>query len=201
MTPAEIIQEVLDLLERPDLEALAYTRFRVALRSAHNVEVMRRDLTTENFLLSDYTVTEGAVSLTLPTRFRKLYRLSSYNAAGDVDVEFKDRGRDTELKNYWGLVYSQVYSIFGLLLNVQGISTDATHLRLQFVRYPTYEDEGGGVWVTDSWIAIEAPELISAYLQHQLALLTEDSAQITTAEKLIQMTRRDFINSYVEEII
>jgi len=201
MTPMQIIAQVLDNLERPDLESLAISRFRPALRAAHNVEIFRRDLVSESFLLSDYVVLDGKVTLDVPERFRKLIRVYTTNAAGVVDKEFKDLGSKIEYKTYFGFQIQQTYNIFGSSLNVNGISTDATHAVLEFARFPSFEQDESDEWVTDSWIAIEAPEVIEAYLQHQLAMMTEDAQQISNAEKMVQMSRRDLIAAYVEEIV
>lgn len=200
MTPQEMMDQVISVLERPDLASLAVTRFPQALRSAHSVEYTRRDLTNKTWLISSLAVLDGKVGVTIPARMRKIHRLYTRDAAGVLVEEFQDLQNKAELTSYFGFKILQTYNIFGINLNVAGISASAYQLRIEYFQFPTWTQEAG-VWTTNSWIADSHPELIMAYLQHQLALITEDANQINSAEKQIQMCRRDFIASIVEDIV
>jgi hypothetical protein len=199
-TPAQIVSNVLDILERPDLYDLGISRFQSALKTVHSIERLRRDLANERVLLSDYSVIDGKVGIPIPARFRDMYRLWSSNSAGEVDREFYSLGNRIELKTYYGFKILQTYNIFGSILNITGISVDATHLEIDYLRFPTWElvdDE----WETDSWIAVEEPGLLESAVRVQLAGITEDSDQIRSAEREFAFRRQEFINNYVGEIV
>lgn len=201
-TPAQIIENVLDNLERPDLQSLAVSRFSKALRSAHSIELFRRDLTSVSYTLSDYAVLNGRVGFPLPADYRKIYRIVGLDAAGIQQAVFEDLKSQPELRTYYGVRKQRVFNIFGAVLNLEGVDSTITAIRLEYFKFPNFvSNSQTGEYTTDSWIAADSPEVVEAYLQHNLAMLTEDSAQIASAEKLVQMTRRDLINNYVEDIV
>lgn len=200
MTPQEMMDQALVALERPDLGAMAVLRFPQALRSAHSVEFLRRDLTTKVWTVASLGVLDGKVGVAVPVRLRKIHRIYTWDSAEVVVDEFSDLQNKPNLYEYYGHKILQTYNVFGPNLNLAGISTNAITLRLEYFQFPTWEQDGG-VWITNSWIADLHPELIIAYLQHQLAMVTEDANQISSAEKQIQMCRRDFIASHAEDIV
>jgi hypothetical protein len=203
MTPAEIIAKVLDTLERPDLEAQAYNNFNSALKSAHSIEVFQRDLVELPYALSEYAVVEGAVGVPVPGRLRKILRVFSTKTDGSiVDQAFAFMGNKLELRNYFGFKQRQTYTIFANVMNIAGLSANADVLNVQYAAFPELAfDPESETWITDSWIAVEMPEVIEAYLQHRMASITEDANQINTAEKYIGMCRADLIRTYAAEIV
>lgn len=204
MTPAEIVAQVLDNLERPDLESMAYANLNSALKSAHGIEVFMRDLVELPFDLSAYAVVSGAVGIPLPTRLRKILRIYTTDSAGAVvDETFIPKLNSVpRLKNYFGFTIENTYSVFGNTLNVKGMSANAANLNVQYAGYPELTfDALTSIWATDSWIAVEHPEIIIAYLQHRLATLVEDQNQVASAEKFIGLHRVELLRAYADEIV
>lgn len=203
MTPTEIIDQTLDILERHDLAAMALSAFNSALKSAHSIDHFRRDLVEEVFDLAEYAVVAGSVGLAVPTRLRKVYRIFTKDSAGNVlDEAFYNIGDKLELRNYFGFTEEHTYALFGPVLNIRGMSAGAAFVHVQYLAHPTYTYNPETLaWETNSWIALEAPETIVARLQHRLAQLTEDQNQINSAEKYMSLTRQELLANYSHEIM
>lgn len=204
MTPAEIVARVLDTLERPDLEDIAINNLNSALKSAHSIEVFRRDLVELPYALGDYAVVDGAVGIPIPPRLRKITRIYTTDSTDAViDEGFIPKLNSAPtMRNYFGFIIPNTYSLFGNVLNVKGMSAQAFTLNVQYASFPELVfDVDTSTWQTDSWIAVEYPEVIIAYLQHRVATMTEDAAQIGSAEKYIGMCRADLIRNYADEIV
>lgn len=201
MTPLQIVSAVIAELERPDLRSMANDRFRTALHSAHGIEKFRRDLADDTFWLGNYTVLDGKVSIPIPVRFREMTRIRTQKPAGtDLQTNFMDLKNKLELRDYWGRLQEQTYNIFGPSINLGGISTTATHVVFEYLRWPTYF-LNGAEYTTNSWIAAEFPELIKAYLRHELAMIVGDEDQKNAAATQVNLMRQTLIAQYVEDIL
>ena len=203
MTPQEIVSNVLELLERPDLEVLAFSRLGKAINSAHSNQFFLQDQTYVDFLSADVITGEGTAILDVPPRFRSLQRIETLDAVGaPLQREFANLRDGLSVRNYYGFRATSTYSKIGKVINLFGVDTRAETVRVHFVSYPTYElNPLTQVWETDSWIVDELGALVEAYLLFDLAVVTADTERKSDASAQINLYRQELLHNYVNDYI
>lgn len=203
MTPQEIIDKVLEDLERPDFETLAPAKFHEALRMAHSVECFQQDLVREVFPVEDLLIIEQQGTLTAPTLLRKVWRIYTTDQHGSVlnqrFIDLKNRASSTD---YFGVKAHSTYSRFGKQITLTGISAQAANIVFEYVSFPEFSyNTATSAWETDSWILESSPFTIQWYLQYLLANLTDSEDQKAAAEVLLAAARRNLLTDYVDNIL
>jgi hypothetical protein len=210
-TPAEMIASVLSRFSRPDLEEEVTLRFPRALKSAHSVNDFRRDLATT--YVYDPMVVAGIANISVSVNFPRLRKIKSISTYADfVTVEllttpvgqhitsYKDRtlGEFT----YYGFQHAQTWLLAGDVLNLSGVESPARVIGVYGVYYPTYVfNEFANEWETSSWLMIEYPDIVEAYLNLYVAQRIQNKDQIATYERELFRVRQELISTYEQELV
>lgn len=183
-TLEEIIAEVLELLDRPDLLAIARKRARNVLKSCHASADFHRDLvaTTPVAISSGSTDSE----LTLPDNFRILYQVVGYGSDGtQLDTPYVLR-RAVPVRSYFGFIGGNAtYFLSGGLLVLKHIAPVPTTVGYYYFKYPTFvvstDPETLNQVSSDSWILNQHSEVVLKGLLFELAKLVEHKVFMQTA--------------------
>jgi len=200
MTPAEVISEVLDEIERPDLESMAQIRLQHSVYETHAVAFFDRDKVE---LDTAVVPNQSYLEIPRPSRFRKLACIQALNAAGEVvSDDFKEKGLKKQVTNYFGFIEPNTYRISGSVIRVdfaspcgEAIST----IRVIYWEFPTYSITAG-VITCDSWIMDQYPQPIVADLCLRLAGTTDDDSQFTKLRLMREEGRMHLFNNYPSDI-
>jgi hypothetical protein len=212
MTPNELIAKVMDTQSRQDYETELLAQFPTALRSAHGVNDWRRDQKTISVF--DPLIADGNCTIPIVTDLPKLRKISgiriysSYTTVGlintvgtEIPSTFKNI-LDSGQFDYYGIPFQQTYSIFGSILNLNGIDASTTAVSVSGLFYPTFEVNSlSGEYETDSWIMIEFPEMVEAYLDLWVARKSKDAASIQSYGQALAMARQQLITSFEQELL
>lgn len=203
MTPQEIIDKVLEDLERPDFESLAPSKFHEALRMVHSVENFQQDLAREVYPIGDLLVFEQQATFLTPARLRKIWRIYTKDSHGqELNRRFVDLRNKTEAVDYFGVKAHSTFTRFGPNITLTGISEESAEVFVEHVRFPEFTYNGtSGEWETDSWIVTESPFTVQYYLQFLLANLTDSADQKAAAQVLMASARRNLLADYVDNIL
>lgn len=215
-TIPEIFGWVQDECSRPDMDDLLNRSINPALRSAHSTEKFKRDLAEVS--VKDPAIFDGVsqigISLNFP-RLREIRKIDLYTAYTEVgsvvvptestkilNTEFKDLMDTDSGRDYYGLEFGQTYSIFGDVLNLKGVDTSTTAVKVSGLYWPTLTTNVlSGDLETNSWICIEYPILIQAYLVLAHARATKDKDRINAAITSIQQYKAEFLHSFASELL
>lgn len=212
MTPNELIAKVMDTHSRQDYETELLAQFPTALRSAHGVNDWRRDQKTVSVF--DPLIADGNCTIPIVTDLPKLRKISgiriysSYTTVGlintvgtEIPSTFKNI-LDSGQFDYYGIPFQQTYSIFGSILNLNGIDASTTAVSVSGLFYPTFELNAlSGEYETDSWLMIEFPEMVEAYLDLWVARKSKDAASIQSYGQALAMARQQLITSFEQELL
>lgn len=218
MTPAEVIEPVLEILERPDLESMAYTRFNSALKSAHSIERLRQDLRT-GYILNPSAVNEVVTFLKEDTapRSREIYSIDLYQnftepTPGNVIVldadlitiprpyvNVVDR---IAAKDYYGYKYMHTYTLLGAIGRISGIEQGVKAIGVTYLSFPTFtRNLITSEYESDSWILTEFHEIVAAFLRQHLSTVIDSDSIKTDALREVAFQRQEFIKTYVKDIL
>lgn len=183
-TLEEVIAEVLELLDRPDLLSLARKRVRNVLKSCHASADFHRDLVA----FAPVAVASGDTTseLTLPENFRKLYQVVGYGSDGEQLLTPYELRRAVPARTYFGFVGATAnYFLSGGLLALTHIAPVPTTVGFYYFKYPTYvvstATETVGQVSSDSWVLSFYPEAIVKGLLTELAKAVEHKVYTSTA--------------------
>lgn len=215
MSITTIVTELLDELERPDLQKKCQTFVPQAIRFAHSARLFSKDLTTT--VVADPVVTDSnRVSLSLIDdlpRLRKVFQLNFYAGyseplPGDyspfneilVDQPYRNRAEMNDVKDYYGFQYKNVYAMAGDQLVIDGADKQTKALAIRYFAWPEISiNEVTREYQTDSWIVREWPELVKAYLRRKLASVIDKRELRNDALEDFRLTYESFLNENSEE--
>lgn len=216
MTPAEIIEEVLSDLVRPDLGDRARVKFAQTVRAVHAIDQFRQDLTLHMILDPDPIdkVVRFSVSETIP-RFRKISSVRLYTDYAHVngmtfperEIILPDEGfvngvEKLKVRDYFGFRYPFTYSIVGDVGGISGVSSNVKCIEIVALTYPEVKvDPVDGELSTDSWIVRDCPELVQAQLKWEIAKLIQDRETKRNAEETIMFERDNFLRQHLNDTI
>lgn len=202
MTPLEVINEVIDDFERPDLFEVAERKFPQCLVSAHSVDSFARDLKEEIYPYNELLINNSAATIIPPDGFRKVWRLFTQTDSGNiVDKQFLDQTALISLRDYFGYRIPQTFNRFGNKLNVTGLSVNANNLHLHYLSFPVITVDTNGQMQADSWILQEFPQLVVAYLKYAVAPILQQESEVAAAQQQVLTYRREILSIYVEELL
>lgn len=220
MTPSEVVADLLELLERPDLESLAFSRFYSALQSAHKVERLRKDLYIG--VISDPSVVQGKFTFVqddyLP-RCREVRNITLYKdyivpslpddpIVIDPDKEiplsspFVDLVDRVSARDYYGIKYPHTYTRIGSTVTLSGVSEQTKLIAITYLGFPSFsKDPISGEYESDSWILREFPQLVQAFLRQHLATVIDSDSIQSAAMRELAFQRQEFIGIYAKDAI
>lgn len=175
-TLEDVIAEVLELLDRPDLLSVARKRVRNVLKSCHASADFHRDLTA--FAPVAVAPNTSESELTLPDNFRKLYQVTGYGSDGVQLLTPYRLRRAVPVQSYFGFVGADAtYFLSGGLLVLNHIAPVPTTTGFYYFKYPTFvvstATETVGQVSTDSWILNQHSEAVLKGLLFELAKMVE----------------------------
>lgn len=197
-TIAELVDNVTGFYTRPDLEDRILAYAKTALYCAHKVDKFARDLSTVT--LVNPTILEGKVTLSISLdvpRLRDVRSIDLFREYTGTTPNFiatesskiianpgyqnlNDLGSDT---NYYGFRFEKLYSIAGTTLNLTGVDSATRAIRLSGLFLPTYIlNTLTLLWETNSWIMIECPELVEAYMRIRACEIIADDKKLRAAQ-------------------
>ena len=208
----ELITKVMATHSRLDLEQELLGQFPASLRGAHGVNEFRRDQKTlsvfDPLVASDTCTIEITADLPKLRKVKGIKLYSSYTGVSPnqvVGTEIPSTYVDilsTGEFNYYGLTYVQTYSIFGTKLNLTGVDASTVAVSVSGLYYPTFTlNTNLGEYETDSWLMLEFPEMVEAYLDLWVARKSKDAANIQTYGQALAMTRQQLITSFEQELL
>lgn len=203
MTPSDVINEVLDDLERDDLIQVAESKFQAALKSAHAVDSFAQDLMQVDFDITNLIVNQGKTSIVPPDGFRKVWDLRTIDSSGGVFPDgFRNQRNLQTLRDYFGFQIPRTFSQFGKKnINLTGVDANASAIRLTYLSFPVVTVATDGTLSADSWILDEFPQMVSAYLKWYLAPVTQQEDVANAAAQQVQNYHRELLSIYVEELL
>jgi hypothetical protein len=195
----DIVQDAIDLIERPDLRSLATRMLRRAVLEWHGCDAFDRDRVSLDIAVATTAV---EYSDTLPERFRMLEAVEGLLA--DVVVaeaaQFKER-RGEVLRDYFGYKHGKTWSLLGNNLNFRW-DTNLDTLRLTYLGFPTWttepseDDPDVELITTDSWIVREYDKgLLYATLMN-MTMGVDKSAEATSWKNLAEQAKNELIRNY-----
>lgn len=216
MTPAEIIDEVLVELSRPDFVRKAQAVFAEVVKSVHSINNLSRDLKTA-YILDPNIINDRAtfsVRQDLPG-FRSLRGIRVFKSY-TVDVQdnvipsnellegikFQKGATNLELRDYYGFRNRYIYSIVGDVGTITGVDALSTCIEILYLSYPTITiDPVTTELSTNSWIVEDHPELVKAALAARLAQLTSSPELINIFGTILNQLKIEFIDQHLNEIL
>lgn len=183
-TLEEVIAEVLELLDRPDLLSLARKRVRNVLKSCHASADFHRDLVA--FAPVAVAPNTSESELTLPDNFRKLYQVTGFGSDGvQLTTPYVLR-RAVPVRSYFGFVGGEAtYFLRGGLLVLSHIAPVPTTTGFYYFKYPTFvvstAPEPLAQVSTDSWILNQHTEAVLKGLLFELAKTVEHKVFMQSA--------------------
>lgn len=192
MTPNDIVDAVLDEIERPDLATMAQIRLQQSIYETHAIAFFDRDKT---YLDTPVVPGQSYLNITRPARFRKLACIQALDSAGNVVFEaFKDKGLKKEVTNYFGFQEVNTYRISGNTIRVDfspSLGVDYANVRVWYWEFPTYSVTGGTIG-SSSWICTEFSGVIIADLALRLSGATDDDTAFQK-QRIAREEGRDFL--------
>lgn len=213
-TVNESIDKVLDDLSRPDLTDRALRQFPQCLQSAHSTESFRRDVKTVS--IANPAIVSNIVQLTttldLP-KLRGVRKVECFTAftLGDGDVvipsglitpnTFVDLSDANSEFNYYGFGYAQSYVLLGNTLTIKGVDTTTLAISVTGQHWPSYAlNELINEYETDSWLMLEFPQIVEAYLRLFVTRLAKDKDGMAIEMSSIQQLKLELLHAYPQEI-
>lgn len=213
-TSSEIVEQVIDELERPDLFNKIAANFPAAVRSAHRVGEYRKDLKLA--YLTSFTNVDGVVKSIIGTDLpntRKFYHFHEYASFTQVGTAiypqnpvylgpYTERQGVEMVRDYYGFEKTKVYSQVGRELILSGVSSQATCIETLALVWPNVVYNSlTQEYDADSWIMEECPELIQAYLRVRAAEILKSREHLQLAMNSLQSVRKEFTDGLAGEII
>lgn len=184
MTPQMIVQNVLTRAERPDLLQDAYGFFFAALKSAHGAYRFRRDIKVKPVTSISRNSTTGIATIQMPTEVREIIKITTKNSSGtELTSNFINSANDLNLVNYYGFAYPQTYIVSGRDINIKGLDATATTIDIRCLAWPTFVyDSLTSSYSSDSWLMVEFPQLVEAWLATLIGRRAKDKEVVAQAE-------------------
>lgn len=222
MTPDEIINNVCEEYERPDMVYKLSNKFPFCVRSAHSVERFARDMTEASLVGFSINTSDprnpGLVQVTqddnLPrcreVRYIIPYRTYTEPSPGVIIPgelipgvrDFVPTHERVAVRDIYGYIIPNTFSQLGNVLSITGVDTNATCLVIGYLSFPnTFFSSEEDSWMTDSWILRDFPELIAAYLGRELAKMVDSRTMLSSAMDKLSQTRADFIDVYSHQVL
>jgi hypothetical protein len=211
ITPAEIIANVADKYDRPDLVDKLSVQFQSVLREAHGIEVYTRDLELQYVANPFISSNKTSINSTgLAKSVRRIVKIETYNSftglgtlispyvAGPVQQDkFRDMSIGFAETDYYGFKYDQTWAQLGSTITINGVNQDTTMLGILALVWPTYTyNTLSDLYETDSWIMLEWPGLIEAILSIRAMQITQNTEALGTAQQMYKLQRQQFITAY-----
>lgn len=202
-TLEEVIAEVIELLDRPDLLGIARKRVRNVLKSCHASADFHRDLVavTPQAISGSSTTS----SFDLPENFRKLYQAVGYGSDGTVLTTAYALKRALPARSYFGFVQSTAtYFLSNGQLVLDHIAPIPATAGYYYFKYPTFvvsqATETLGQVSTDSWVLDNNAEAVMKGLLYELAKAVEHKMYAQTAGAEYQQALYTMLTSELVEI-
>lgn len=193
----DIVQDAIDLLERPDLHSLAVRMLRRALLEFHGCDNFDRDK-----VILDVAVSLTAVELSeaLPVGFRSLFSITGLRADEVIVEQFKER-RGEVLRDYFGYKEGKTWMLLGSNLNLRWDCSLDT-IRLGYYGYPTWstaddlDNPGQLLITTDSWIVNEFDEGLLYKTLVNMAMGVDKGEEAARWEVKVREAKAALIRNY-----
>ena len=202
-TLEEVIAEVLELLDRPDLLAIARKRVRNVLKSCHAYADFHRDLVT----VTPVAVASGDTSSTLelPDDFRKLYQVVAYGTDGEQLVAPYALRRALPVQSYFGFTGVQAnYFLSGGQLILNHIAPVPNTVSYYYFKYPSFsvstQPETLAQVTSDSWVLNQYTEAVLKGLLFELAKAVEHKLYVQSAGSDYQQALYTMLTNELVEI-
>ncbi len=210
----EVIAKVEDDMSRQDLSDRLLAQIPQCIMSAHGLSTFRRDMLTKS--VSGFTNTSNIVVLSTVTHLPKLKKpksirqFSSFTLDGAIVVpgteilpgKFVDLSDANSEFNYYGFGYTQSFTLLGSALTIKGVDASALALSVTGNFWPSYTYNSlSGEYESDSWILLEFPQMVEAYLRYYVAKITKDKDLIKAEENNILMVRGELLTNYAGDIV
>lgn len=216
LTVKELVAEVADSLDRPDITDRLAKQFQEVLREAHAIDTYRFDLAEQYvaapFISSNQTTINTALLAKTVRGISKIETFDTYTGDGSVltpyitgpvqQNNFIDISTTMGKADYFGFNYSQTWARLGNSLTLNGVNQSTTLIKITGVCWPTWVWDGVEEdFLTDSWIMVEADYMIKALLKVRAARLTQN-AEVLQSSRVAQMeARQTFIQSFAGDSI
>lgn len=200
-TLEEIVENVLDMIDRPDLLQLARKRMRNVLKSCHASADFHRDLVQTSMVAASVDET----TLVLPTNYRKLFKCAGYDSGLELmRVEYEQQGIIPNL-SYFGFVQPKnSYSLRGGSIFFRHTSPVPAYVAAWYFKYPTFEVSTGvetlGQITTDSWVLQNYSEALEQGLLFELAKAVEHKTYLSSAGGAYQQALLTMLENELVEI-
>ena len=216
LTIDELVVEVCDSIDRPDIHDRILKQFQEVLREAHSIDTYKRDLATQ--LIADPFVSSCQTSINtaqLAKTVRTIAKIETYNSYTGSGITLdpyipgivqQDKFVDVSIgmgsADYFGFAYQQTWAKLGNTVTLNGVNQDTTMIGLTAICWPTYTyDALTALYSTDSWILVEADYLIKAILKTRCARLVQSQELLQTCRLAAAEARQTFIQSFASDSI
>lgn len=208
-TPRDIIDSVLEDLERPDFQVKAEKEFYSALKAAHGIALFQRDLKSKLVTTITYSAANAQTSIPLPAGIREIHKFRFWQTYTTVpsneilqEAKFKNAILDAALTDYYGFKEQYTYFIRGNELILSGLPEQVAAINVTAIYWPTFVfDSLAGDYVSDSWILQEYSSVVRAYLFLALSRKQSNNDIKASAAAFWQEQYNSFLTTYSRETI
>lgn len=206
MSIQDVVDNVLEDLERPDLERLALRKLGSALRTCHAVDDFARDIHKELVLPADYIALQANTSIPIPERLHKILRVCQAQEQFDgswleVSPDFEFLGMNRDLRSYFGVAITKTFAQIGNAITVNGVD-DKLAIIVQHLKYPRYaQNQATQQYETDSWILEERQDVVEAALSVEISRLVLDTTIQQVAMQNWAQKRLELLTQYSGELV
>lgn len=180
-TLEQVIAEVLEELDRPDLIAVARKSARNVIFECHGMAAFQRDMVTS----AQVAVTQQTISIALPANFRKLSHVKALDATLEpIDsLSYELKGAKPYLDYYNFVQTVNTYNLQGGACFVQHACVPLPDfVQLVYFAYPTFVVGAETSEVsTDSWLLTYYTEYVKYKLMYKMAALTNSTTMMQYA--------------------
>lgn len=213
LTVTEMIAQVCDRYDRPDIDDKVLKQFQAVLRQAHTTDMYTKDLYTQ---YSPAPFISGNKASIITADFakgiRKIHTISTYSSYTGVGSEafpyipgtliqdeFKDVSVDFNKTDYYGFAYEQTWAHLGRNITLNGIDASTTLVGIEGFCWPSFTlniitEE----YETDSWILEEYDEYIDALVAVRACTIIQNMEALTIAKSRAVEVRAEFIKAFAE---
>lgn len=208
-TPRQIIDNVLDSLERPDFLSKAEKGFASALKSCHGISRFQRDLKTKIVVSPSYSAANQQTTIPIPGGMREIESFNFWKTYTTFPsdetlhgIKFKNSLTNITLQDYYGFKEQYTYFLRGTDLILSGLDNSIAAISVNALYWPTFVyDVGAQDYITDSWIAVEYSKILEAQLFLDLSRKQSSDAIKTVAIQEYQDKYNEFLSIYARETI
>lgn len=206
MTIQSVVDNVLEDLERPDLERLALRKLGTALRTCHAVDDFSRDIHTEVITPDFYVALNASTSIPIPERLHKVLRVRQATEVvsgtwQEISPDFEFLGGRSDLRTYFGVPITKTYAQIGRAITLNGVE-DKLAICIQHLKHPLcVENPATQGYETDSWILEECPDVVEAALTVELSRLVLDTTIQQVAMQNWAQKRLELLSKYSGELV